>query len=323
MLTVKATITPLSAFGTLPKGDTLFGQLCWSVRHHFGEDRLCRLLEGYTGGRPFAVVSDALPSGHLPRPALPGHWLEGLPGADRKVAKKRIWLPAELFGKPVETWLEHCRMDVAGGAALARPQPHNAIDRRTGTTSETFAPYAMTQYWYGQSDKGCKAPIEARLDAYFILDEERLAADELNRLMVSIGEVGFGRDASIGLGKFRLDTFGQVFLAAQPDSNAWLTLAPCAPQGLDLDAQRSFYLVFTRFGRHGDVAVHTGTPFKTPVLLAQTAAVLVPKQYREQFFIGRGLGGDGSLSKAIPETVQQGYAPVVGIHLPARQEAAI
>jgi CRISPR-associated protein Csm4 len=111
-----------------------------------------------------------------------------------------------------------------------------------------------------------------------------------------------------------------VSLPGQTGANTWLTLGPCAPQGLDLDPQRSFYQVFTRFGRHGDMAVHTGRPFKTPVLLAQTAAVLVPKQYQQRFFVGAGLGGDGSISKAIPETVHQGYAPVVGIRLPVSKE---
>ncbi|HXH02919.1 MAG TPA: CRISPR-associated protein Csm7 [Candidatus Competibacteraceae bacterium] len=316
MLTVRARITPLSAFGTLPKGDTLFGQLCWSARNHFGEDRLRKLLEGYTEGDPFAVVSDAFPAGHLPRPALPGHWFAALAGADRKEAKKRLWLPEERLGEPVESWLQHCRKagDVPGGAALTRPQPHNAIDRRTGTTGEGFAPYAMTRHWYEYTDS-------ARLDIYIVLDEARLAQDELEHLLTGIGEIGFGRDASIGLGKFRVESLGKASLSPQVGADAWLTLAPCAPQGLDLDAERSFYQVFTRFGRHGDVAVHRGNPFKTPVLLAQTAAVLVPKQYQERPFVGRGLGGDGSLSKAIPETVHQGYAPVVGIRLAARKEA--
>ena len=139
--------------------------------------------------------------------------------------------------------------------------------------------------------------------------------------MVGIGDLGFGRDASIGLGKFHVESMEPVILAAYPEPDAWLTLAPCAPQGLGLDAARSFYQVFTRFGRHGDVAVHTGKPFKSPVLLAQSAAALAPKTYQEQAFVGQGLGGEGSLSKAIPETVHQGYAPVVGIRLPSPRRA--
>jgi CRISPR-associated protein Csm4 len=56
-------IQPLSAFGTRPLGDTLFGQLCWAVRNRHGEERLDTLLDGYTQGQPFAVVSDAFPAG--------------------------------------------------------------------------------------------------------------------------------------------------------------------------------------------------------------------------------------------------------------------
>jgi len=324
MLIVKTCITPLAAFGTVPKGDTLFGQLCWAVRNHFGEERLRQLLDGYTAGNPFAVVSDAFPAGHFPRPILPGHWFAMVSDADRKEAKKRIWLLAEQLAEPIETWLRHCRKadDVPGGSARTRPQLHNTIDRRTGTTGERFAPYAMTQYWYGRPDGQRKVRVEARLDIYVFLEEQRLPQNELKEILFDVGEFGFGRDASIGLGKFRIETFGPASLDAQPGANAWLTLAPCVPRGLDLDSERSFYQIFTRFGRHGDMGVYTGRPFKTPLLLAQTAAVLVPKQYREQPFIGRGLGGGGSISKAIPETVHQGYAPVLGIRLPIRKEAA-
>lgn len=324
MLIVKTRIAPLSAFGTLPKGDTLFGQLCWAVRNHFGEIRLRTLLEGYAAGYPFAVVSDAFLASHLPRPALPGHWFAEIPGADRKEAKKRTWLPEQHFGKPIESWLTHCRKpaDILGGAPLSRPQPHNAIDRRTDTTGEAFAPYAMTQHWYGAWDDHRKVYIKALLDIHVVLDEMRLSTGELNELFMSIGEFGFGRDASIGLGKFCVESLEETRLPAQPDANAWLTLAPCAPQGLDLNPARSFYQSFTRFGRHGDVAVHTGRPFKAPVLLAQTGAVLAPHHFQARFFVGSGLGGNGSLSKAIPETVQQGYAPVVAICLPDRTEAA-
>src|SRR5690606_16054916 len=108
--------------------------LCWSVRNRSGEEKLRNLLEGYTSGNPFAVVSDAFPGGYLPRPALPRHWFDRLPEADPKAAKKRRWLPVTEFERPVETWLEYCSEDraVPGGRLLTRPQPHNAINRQTG-----------------------------------------------------------------------------------------------------------------------------------------------------------------------------------------------
>ncbi len=46
MITLR--IRPLSPFGTPPLGDTLFGQLCWAIRHQSGEARLRELLDGYT-----------------------------------------------------------------------------------------------------------------------------------------------------------------------------------------------------------------------------------------------------------------------------------
>ena len=331
METVKLTLCPLSAFGTRLVGDTLFGQLCWAVRNRFGEDRLRELLAGYTENRPYAVISDAFPSGYLPRPSLPQHWFEEVADEDRKAVKKRAWLPIDKFEEPLAAWLSHCKAggEIPGAAPLSRPQAHNTIDRRTGTTgTDQFAPYAMSQLWFGQDlrrcgqrESGSDSSPEVRLDIYVVVDETRLGCEDLRLLLSDMGSLGFGRDASIGLGKFRLDHLENVALPGQQEADAWMTLAPCAPQRLGFDALRSFYQVFTRFGRHGDIGVYGPNPFKSPVLLAQTGAVLSPYKYESTAFVGQGLGGDGSLSRSIPGTVQQGYAPVVGIRLPV-QEAA-
>lgn len=323
MTVYRFTLQPLSAFGARPLGDTLFGQLCWCLRHRHGEARLEELLDGYTEGRPFAVLSDALPLGYLPRPALPGFWFEEVPDLDRKAAKKRAWMPWERQGEPVSAWLAHClpATQVAGAAPEAHPQPHNSLHRLTGTTGgDQFAPYTQTRHWYG-GDKG----EAVRLAIHAVLDEDRLSRFELRQALADMGAYGYGRDASVGLGKFTLLEDEPAELPSQPDADAFLTLAPAAPQGLGLDAARSFYQTFTRFGRHGDIGVHLGSPFKTPVLLAQTGAVLAcgplttqPTPTRP--WLGQGLGGEGRMTRnaALAGTVQQGYAPVVGIRLPER-----
>lgn len=317
----RLTLRPLSAFGSAPLGDMLFGQLCWAVRNRHGEERLCDLLAGYTASRPFAVISDALPAGHLPRPALPGHWFETIDNEDRKAAKKRVWMPLELATAPVAEWVRHCKApgDIAGAIPREHSQPHNTVHRQTGTTGEgQFAPYAMSQLWYG---------LDSVLEVYAGLDESRLSAGELEALFGDMGTFGFGRDASIGLGKFQVLRIEPFAWPEPASTDAWLTLAPCAPQGLGFDASRSFYRIFTRFGRHGDIGVHQGHPFKTPVLLAQTGAVFapIPRAGAESTggaFIGQGLGGGNTLSRAVPGTVHQGYAPVIGIQLPQREAAA-
>lgn len=312
-------LRPLSAFGGPLKGDSLFGQLCWAARARLGETRLAELLADYTAGRPFVVCSDGMPAGHLPRPALPLHYYATVADADRKAVKRRRWLPREALDRPVSSWLAHCRTDAevlsvlsgntAEGGALIRShaQSHNSINRLTGTTGGgDFAPYTLTQHWFGEA---------VELDCYLLIDTSRLDLADAKRLLVDIGLAGYGRDASIGLGKFAVLEAHAERLPRQPNADACLTLAPCAPQGLGLDSSRSYYEVFTRFGRHGDRAVHTGRPFKAPVLLAQSGAVLIPSVLPQQSFLGQGLGGDGSLSKAIAQTVQQGYAPFVGIRL--------
>ena len=45
MKTYRLTLRPLTAFGTPLAGDTLFGQLCWALRHRLGNAALTRLLE--------------------------------------------------------------------------------------------------------------------------------------------------------------------------------------------------------------------------------------------------------------------------------------
>lgn len=316
MRTYRYTLRPLSAFGTPLAGDTLFGQLCWTLRHQLGNARLNELLQGYTSGQPFAVVSDALPAAHVPLPHVPSdQWRRSAAAnaPDRKALKKKKWLPLADLAKPFDQWQSTAQSDaqVAPQSAtpIERAQPHNTINRQTGTTGEgQFAPYAMPQIWFHPA---------MQFDVYIALDETRLSQAELCAALDAMGATGFGRDASIGLGKFeRVGAVSPVAFVAPTGANSYLTLGPCAPQGLGYCPVRSTYQVATRFGRHGDAAVQSGQPFKRPVLLAKAGGLFWPEATDAPcHFIGQGLGGDQNpVSLAMPETVQQGYAPVIAIH---------
>lgn len=313
----RLTLHPRSAFGTPLAGDTLFGQLCWALRHQLGNTRLNTLLDGYTAGQPFAVISDGLPKGFLPLPSLPSSfWAKN--DVDRKTLKKKRWLPLEDAESPLDTWQSLAYSDseaveaVTGDMAALnteQAQPHNSINRQTGTTGAgQFAPYSQAQIWFHPA---------MQLNLYIVLDESRLSLAEFESAVAYIGQTGFGRDASIGLGKFDLVSTAEVMpLASNADKapNAWLTLGPCAPQGQGFCPQRSYYQPLTRFGRHGDIAVQSGMPFKRPILLARGGSVFWPETLdRTQYFIGQGLTG---MSQAMPETVHQGYAPVFALTLP-------
>lgn len=305
------TLLPLSAFGTPMAGDTLFGQLCWTLRHQLGNTRLNDLLQGYTQGLPFAVVSDALPAGHVPLPSVPSRLWQLNAAGDRKQLKRRRWMPLQALARPFAQWQSLAKTDaeVAPKPTIERAQPHNTINRQTGTTGEgAFAPYAMPQIWFHP---------DMRLDVHVVLDEARLGVAEFSAALDAIGATGFGRDASIGLGKFQC--VGQAAATAWPcgadTPNSFLTLGPSAPQGQGMCHVRSSWQVATRFGRHGDAAVQSGQPFKRPVLLAKAGSVFWPETMDTALpFIGQGIGGvDNPVSLAMPETVQQGYAPVIAI----------
>jgi len=315
MQTLRFILDPRTAFGTPLAGDTLFGQLCWTLRHAKGNDWLTERLTGYTEGRPFLVMSDAFPHGFLPLPTVSGACWQTPSDADRKALKKKHWLPITKLEADFRVWQNLAYTDTDAAQSIVketkalcktRPQPHNTISRATATTGEgMFAPYTQTQYWFHP---------DMRLDLYAVLDENRISAEELAAALADIGRSGYGRDASIGLGKFEIerDTTFTAPLHAR-NANAFLTLAPCAPQGLGFDAENSFYQPLTRFGRHGGDAVHSANPFKCPVLLAKTGGVFAPQDGGcTATYIGQGLG---KVSTSWPETVAQGYAPVTGIHM--------
>ena len=317
MNSFRLTLHPRSAFGTPLAGDTLFGQLCWALRHQLGNARLNTLLDGYTARQPFAVISDGLPHGFLPLPSLPSiFWAKN--DVDRKILKKKRWLPLKDASSLLENWQSLAYDDSEAVEAVTgivaplnteQAQPHNSINRQTGTTGEgQFAPYSQAQIWFHPA---------IQFDLYIVLDESRLTLAELESALAYIGQTGFGRDASIGLGKFDLVGTAQTTpfgSNANNKPNAWLTLGPCAPQGQGFCPQRSYYQPLTRFGRHGDIAVQSGIPFKHPILLARGGSVFWPEKLDSaQHFIGQGLTG---VSEAMPETVHQGYAPVFALTLP-------
>jgi CRISPR-associated protein Csm4 len=305
MRNLKFTLKPLTPFGTPVAGDTLFGHVCWAVRERDGERRLIELLEGYTSGRPFLVASDGFPEGFIPRPTAPEFVLGStVDPSQRKRARTHRWLPADGVGRPIQRWMDRvAESDIVKTFVVSQ----NTINRLTGTTgTDQFAPRQVDRTFFADGK---------RLDVYTALDEERLSAAAVKGLLEDIGLHGYGRDATTGLGKFEVLPGSEQ--ASPIDSNQyWLTLAPCAPDPAAVDVEGCWYLPLTRFGRHGNLAVTLGNPFKSPVLMAATGALLKSREPTRWTFHGRGLGGPNNpISAVLPDTVHQGYAPVVPLRV--------
>ncbi|HNY29795.1 MAG TPA: hypothetical protein PKO15_02815 [Fibrobacteria bacterium] len=187
---------------------------------------------------------------------------------------------------------------------------HNSLDRSTGATgSGEFAPFSQLVRRYG--------PVG--VDLHAVLDPTRLGPEELRQILTDIGSFGYGRNATTGEGRFEVETFEQSTalgpVATGGAGMPYLILANMAPQGLEWVAEKCWYAPETRFGRHGSQAALWGRPFKNPILMARTGGVFTPKVAPLHGFVGQGVGGRGELSRVIPETVHQGYAPVVPLRL--------
>lgn len=308
---LKLTLRLCGDLGTPLRGDTLFGQLCWALAMRRGVHELEAALSGYTQGKPFLIVADACPKGFLPKPELPAP-ATSTDDADafrrRKAWSKRRWIPAGCLAQPLVKAYLAVNLDdpVLPEQTM---QPHNTINRLTGTTGTgMFAPY--------QTSRLSTADLRSRnYDLHILFDDNRMSQPLFLEMLEDVGKTGYGRDASLGLGKFEVDGIDDWQAPMMQAGGSYVALAPCAPPVHSLDAGRSYWRTFTRFGRHGGPAF-TGAVFKAPLLLADTGAVLTTSEISAgQTFIGRGVGGDGRLSKQIPGTVHQGYAPVIPVNL--------
>ncbi len=345
MRTYAITIKPESSFGTPLKGDTIFGQFCWQAAEdpeilNGGIDRWIKVYQK----RPFAVFSSAWPQFEyenkwfyaVRRPELPPFMLgdpEGVTGcqerlARRKENKAKRWLIVPDDLKPQPSWdnlvdgKELGRRVTASfskeeqralnsspgrhGIVIQAEQQHNTINRLTMTTGKgMFAPYVMNNTWYLPG---------MELVLFVAIDEEACTIEQVKKGLERMGEWGFGRDASTGLGRFSLGETDEINWPRPTDGTALLSLSPSVPEPGRF--QEMFFAPFTRFGRHGAQILHKGKPFKNPVVMADEGAVFIlkPGDIPEHPYIGRAVTG---ISKAMPEAVAQGYSLVLPFNMPS------
>jgi CRISPR-associated protein Csm4 len=335
-------IKPLSGFGTPLKGDTLFGHFCWQI---INDEKLCGkslevLLENYQES-PFIVFSSAYPIFNIENkiyyafktPDMPPDKIFDLPEDKRERIKKRKEFKAKkwmlikedekfISFKGLEFFSDKELIDKAalnvskellkrlryeGSKQFIRffNQAHNTINRITGTTGEDrFAPFVEEQMVYYP---------ETELALFIGIEESLLNIEQVLSGLRRIGECGFGKDASSGLGKFKVSKEEEIDLKSIGSElpNGCYTLSPCVPEKNVYSDM--FFMPFTRYGKHGDVLAKSGNPFKNPVIMADEGAVFLPKS-KEVFnkpYIGQAVK---KLSKAEPKTVVQGYSLYIPVN---------
>ncbi len=340
-------LRPETAFGTPLVGDTLFGHFCWQVWYQpdLVKRPFSQLLASYPE-QPFIVFSSAWPRWQkngqlwyaLPRPTLPrsfwqekagppaqGGCRERLQHRPDKELKKKCWLlvgqdlkidyrqllsEADLYAKiiasqpPTSALYRQLYRNELRQIRVSQGQPHNTINRNNNRTgSEPFRPYTLDVWFY------CPG---LTLALFVLLDEQVIGLEQVVQGLRQMGQTGFGRDASTGLGRFAVVESREIPLPTLTQGNALFTLAPSVPEAGSY--RRAYYQPLVRFGRHGDRLAISRNPFKAPVIMAAAGAVFVPTQ-SESFSLpwwGQAVTGVSNIQEA---TIVQGYSPYLPLTL--------
>jgi len=278
---IKVKINPHSSFVTFPKGDTLFGHFAY---HTFKEDK--SIFQNYLKEEPKIIFSDILPDGYVYKPTLPLSAF-GVDESEKKEFRKKSWIKIEDLqkGKLLKAKeLSFYRSEV---------KVRNSLNRVTfATGGDGFDPFSLEEITFIY-----QPVIYVMFDNTFTKEQ---IIDRLNR----IGKVGFGKKGSIGKGHFRAEIDTEFRGFGEVESDYYITLSPTILHKSKDLIEKAYYNTFNRFGKYHS----TSTPFKKPLLMADSGAVVKLKSQKQ--YIG------GTIDNGIKsQSLVQGYSIVVPFKL--------
>jgi CRISPR-associated protein Csm4 len=266
-------ITPLSAFATPMRSDTLYGHLLWAAAMLYGEQRVTAMIAAFAGEEPPFVLSSALPSGRLPLPPLPGiprqRFKEQFAQQEqlcemlkrfKAFRKQPCWdidqwqrLQGKLSQEALfAEWLSAKTPRTGAGdepEQVHQTQPHVTIDRQSGSVLEQGGLFFSSATWYRPG---------AVLDLYV----ESRQIDLFEELFGHLAAIGFGADRSTGKGHFcfkRDESFDPVPFGANGSHH--LSLSVCV--ATDMSSFAGYWTPFVKHGRAWS-GFSEKNPFKKP-----------------------------------------------------------
>ncbi len=275
---IKVKITPHSSFVTFPKGDTIFGHFAY---HSFLKGE--KIFEKYTEEKPEIIFSDILPDGYLYKPTLSLSAF-GVDESEKKEFRKKTWIDIASLQKG----------ELLNAKELSfyktEVKVRNSLNRVSFSTDNSgeFAPFSLEEITFTYQ------PV-----IYVMYDEEFFSEEEIENRLNHIGKNGFGKKGSIGKGHFRAEIDSEFKGFNKVDTKYYLTLSPTI-LNKQPHIQKAYYNTFNRFGKSHSSA----TPFKKPLLMADSGAVV--KMEEKRSYIGRGI--ENGISS---QSLVQGYSILV------------
>jgi CRISPR-associated protein Csm4 len=311
-------LVPRSAFLSPWQADTIFGHLCWAIRHHEGENALLQFLEPFLENEPPLVLSNAFPSDFLPRPLQPA------PGAPELGRTKVEQVAAMRWQKKLKG-IGHVRLDefniLCRGESLEpvlEQDPlwtetilKNQINRLTGGTTALDEEdggnlYGVDEHRFVDSTTGALLP----LTVYVKVADDKWAERTLD-LFQRVSLSGFGAKKSAGYGQFEVQDFETFDGFPQlPGANGFVSLSNFVPAPGDPD--EGHYHTLVKYGKLGEEYASSGrlSPFKFPILMLGAGSAFYTSEIRD--FYGQVVRGVHPEDQRI---VQYGYSFALPIRL--------
>jgi CRISPR-associated protein Csm4 len=278
MQNLKISINFESPVGSELQSDTIFGQFAWEFRYIYTEEKLKEVLADFSD-KPFIVFSDGFEKDAIPMPFVkpenPKKIKEKF-GNDyylrmKEIKKARyIKIGDWLNGKVNLFSLE--RFIVNKPAYKSSLNIKNSVNRISNTTEQGL--YSTVEKFF-QSD----------VDIYIKYDDEKIKKEQIEEVFKSIGQFGFGRDKSVGKGRFRVIGLYEnpEILENKKGRQTFISLSSGVPCD---DCSVLFGKTFTKFGKHGGDLIF-GNPFKNPAVLFKSGSVFKAKKIKDVY--GRAL----------------------------------
>ncbi len=278
-------LRPLSAWGTPLRSDTMTGLLLYRLAEDEGEDALKAELDAFINGNAPFALSSAMPEGTVFAPKLPpaqretfarlteqghfctadGHSLDLFQALTLyKKFRKSRFLPLKIWEKhraalsAVELFTDYCRDAEPWNikTAESRQEMHVTINRNSGAALEGGL-FASSASWLTTGFT-------------FHLYAETEDASKLLTRLKRMGQIGYGRDSSIGKGIFSIEE-DKAFRTPEVALPHHLLLSVLS--GVELAGLQGWYATEVKTGKAGP-AFCGGNPFKSPFLCVQEGAVL-------------------------------------------------
>jgi len=204
-------ITPLSGFLTIPKGDILYGQILSFLSFKYDIEEF----------KESFVVSDMMPFNYFYKPNLP---LEYFNEEDKKQLRKKRFITLKSLQSdlvPENIYFDRKNIVVK-----------NSINRVTFTTSQGFDPFSIEEITF------------PKMWMFLMCEESK--KEILLETIKKIGNYGFGKKSSIGKGSFKVDKINE-FDFGDIKTSTYLAISPFVRDKND----EVFYEPYVKFGKYG------------------------------------------------------------------------